>query len=129
MDTQINEMLKRWGAGDRKVESVVFSHLHKELRRLAGRETIDAVCFDLDRHVAQRLATCRQHPAGDRITAVYCYEDIARDTRMNPMKAPPFSFPAHLHEAINGSSIRFFDVVANSGWGDKPLESAKSQPL
>ncbi len=37
MDTQINEMLKRWGAGDRKVESVVFSHLHKELRRLAGR--------------------------------------------------------------------------------------------
>jgi glycosyltransferase involved in cell wall biosynthesis len=50
-------------------------HPWKEILRLAGRESIDAVCFDLDAHVA---ATCRQHPAG--VTAVYCYEDVARDT-------------------------------------------------
>ncbi|HTD67065.1 MAG TPA: glycosyltransferase family 4 protein, partial [Candidatus Limnocylindria bacterium] len=50
-------------------------HPWKELLRLAGRESIDHVCFDLDAHVAAR---CRQHPAG--IRAVYCYEDVARDT-------------------------------------------------
>jgi glycosyltransferase involved in cell wall biosynthesis len=50
-------------------------HPWKEMLRLAGRETIDAVCFDLDAHAA---ATCDQRPAGLR--AVYCYEDIARDT-------------------------------------------------
>jgi len=50
-------------------------HSWTELRRLAGRATIDEVCFDLDAHVA---ATCRQRSAG--LTAVYCYEDIARDT-------------------------------------------------
>jgi glycosyltransferase involved in cell wall biosynthesis len=50
-------------------------HPWNELRRLAGHENIDAVCFDLDAHVA---ATCRQHP--ERIDAVYCYEDIALET-------------------------------------------------
>jgi glycosyltransferase involved in cell wall biosynthesis len=50
-------------------------HPWKELLRLAGRETIDNVCFDLDAHVA---ATCRERPA--RLNAVYCYEDVARDT-------------------------------------------------
>jgi glycosyltransferase involved in cell wall biosynthesis len=50
-------------------------HPWKEMLRLAGRESIDAVCFDLDAHVAE---TCRQRPSGLR--AVYCYEDIARDT-------------------------------------------------
>jgi hypothetical protein len=42
---------------------------------------------------------------------------IASGTEANPMKAPPFSFPAHLHQLINGSSLTFFDVV---GWGDQP---------
>jgi hypothetical protein len=38
------------------------------------------------------------------------------------MKAPPFSFPAHPHEVINGTSIAFLDLVKNSGWGDQPLK-------
>jgi glycosyltransferase involved in cell wall biosynthesis len=50
-------------------------HPWKESLRLAGRESIDTVCFDLDAHVA---ATCREKPSG--ISAVYCYEDIARET-------------------------------------------------
>ncbi len=49
-------------------------HPWTELRRLGGRATIDEVCFDLDAHVT---ATCSQR---SDITAVYCYEDIARDT-------------------------------------------------
>jgi hypothetical protein len=48
-------------------------------------------------------------------------DSIAAGTLANPRKAPPFSFPAHLHEAINGASIAFLDVVANNGWGDQPL--------
>jgi len=51
-------------------------------------------------------------------------ELIAADIRSNPMKAPPFSFPAHVHEVINGSSMTFLDVVKNSGWGDQPLNTA-----
>jgi hypothetical protein len=52
---------------------------------------------------------------------------IAAGTRANPRKAPPFSFPAHLHEAINGSSIAFLDVVANNGWGDQPLPNTTTR--
>lgn len=41
--------------------------------------------------------------------------------RSNPVKAPPFSFPAHIHEVINGTSMTFPDAVKNSDWGDRPL--------
>jgi hypothetical protein len=51
-------------------------------------------------------------------------ESIAAGTRANPTKAPPFSFPAHLHEAINGTSIAFLDVVASNGWGDQPTTTS-----
>jgi hypothetical protein len=41
------------------------------------------------------------------------------------MKAPPFSFPAHLDQLINdGPSFSFLDLVSNSGWGDQPLQTA-----
>ncbi len=43
--------------------------------RLAGRANIDDVCFDLDAHVAAEVQS-----RGHALTAVYCYEDIARDT-------------------------------------------------
>jgi hypothetical protein len=80
----------------------------------------------LDKHVLPAGFAERVHAAWPRHDLGYAIaEDIARDIRANPIKAPPFSFPAHLHEVINGSSIRFLDVVANSGWGDRPLESAK----
>ena len=49
---------------------------------------------------------------------------IAGDIQSNPMKAPPFSFPAHIHEVINGASMTFLDMVKNSGWGDGPLKNS-----
>jgi hypothetical protein len=52
-------------------------------------------------------------------------DTIARGVGANPMKGPPFSFPAHLHGLINGGSLTFFDVVSNSGWGDQQEESAR----
>ena len=84
----------------------------------------------LDKHVLPAGFADRVHATWPRHDLGYAIaEDIARDIRINPMKAPPFSFPAHLHEVINGPSIRFLDVVANSGWGDLPLKGATSQPL
>jgi glycosyltransferase involved in cell wall biosynthesis len=50
-------------------------HPWHELLRVAGAESIDKVCFDLDNYVAAEL--WNQHA---KITGVYCYEDIARDT-------------------------------------------------
>ncbi|MFC7673638.1 HD domain-containing protein [Mycolicibacterium sp. GCM10028919] len=76
-------------------------------------------------------------PAGfaDRVHASWPRHDlgfaiahsIAAGTRANPQKAPPFSFPAHLHEAINGSSVAFLDVVADNGWGDRPLPNTTTR--
>lgn len=66
----------------------------------------------------------------DRVNAAWPRHDlgyaiadlIARDIRADPMKAPPFTFPAHLHQVVNGAAaITFTDVVAGSGWGDAPL--------
>lgn len=45
---------------------------------------------------------------------------IDRGIKANPMKAPPFTFPAHVHELFDGRTPTFFDMIANSGWGDRP---------
>lgn len=64
----------------------------------------------------------RVHAAFPRHNLGYAIaEAIASDVAANPLKAPPFSFPAHLNEIVNGApSISFLDVV---GWGDGPTES------
>jgi HD domain len=64
----------------------------------------------------------RVHAAWPRHDLGYAIAElIASGIRSNPMKAPPFSFPAHINEVINGTSMTFLDVVKNSGWGDRPL--------
>lgn len=50
-------------------------HPAMELRRLAGRSHIDAVCYDLDAYVAAKLP---RHAGTTR--AVYAYEDAALET-------------------------------------------------
>ena len=70
-------------------------------------------------------------PAGfaDRVHATWPRHDlgyaiadsIGRGTRANPEKAPPFSFPAHIHEVINGTSVTFPELVDRAPWGDRPL--------
>lgn len=55
-----------------------------------------------------------RHNVGYAITAA-----IGRDTQANPTKAPPFSFPAHVHQLVNAAPpVTFSDVVAAAGWGD-----------
>jgi hypothetical protein len=56
-----------------------------------------------------------RHNLGFAIT-----EAIARDTQANPMKAPPFSFPAHVDQLVNDAPrLTFAEVVTNAGWGDE----------
>ncbi|BBY17648.1 HD domain-containing protein [Mycolicibacterium litorale] len=66
----------------------------------------------------------RVHAAWPRQDLGFAIADlIAGGIAANPLKAPPFTFPAHLHELLNGSSLTFFDVVRNSGWGDEPVDA------
>ncbi len=47
-------------------------------------------------------------------------ENIARQVHSNPLKGPPLSFPAHLHELIYSTpAVTWFDAVAVSGWNDQ----------
>ena len=86
--------------------------------------TLDISGFDkhrLSAGFAERVhAAWPRHDLGYAIASA-----IAAAIRANPMKAPPFSFPAHLDQLINGgSSPTFLDLVSNSGWGDQPLHVA-----
>ena len=47
-------------------------------------------------------------------------EEIARGTLADPDKAPPFTFPAHVHQLLNGPSVSFTDMVRAAPWGDRP---------
>lgn len=76
----------------------------------------------LEKHLLAAGFAERVHAAWPRQDLGYAIATaIARGTDANPLKAPPFSFPAHLHALINGPSVTFFDLV---GWGDQPLEVA-----
>ena len=68
----------------------------------------------------------RVHSAWPRHNLGYAIaEAIARGTQANPMKAPPFSFPAHIHQLINGARpVTFLDVA---GWGDQPVNEPATQ--
>jgi predicted HD phosphohydrolase len=45
---------------------------------------------------------------------------IAADIVTTPSKAPPFTFPGHVAELLNGPVPSFFDVAAHNGWNDHP---------
>jgi len=78
-----------------------------------------------DKHRLSPGFADRVHAAFPRHDLGYAIaEAIAADAQANPMKAPPLSFPAHLHQLINdGPPLTFLDLVANSGWGDQPVQS------
>lgn len=48
---------------------------------------------------------------------------IAETTLADPAKAPPFTFPAHIHAVVTGSAVDFLDVLANGVWKDQPRRS------
>ncbi|OBG70686.1 MULTISPECIES: HD domain-containing protein [unclassified Mycobacterium] len=97
-----------------------------------------AVChsgIDLDvvgarKELLPRGFADRVHAAWPRHNLGYAISQaIGRDTQRNPGKAPPFSFPAHIHEVVNNApSVRFADLLASHGWGDEmPREFSAAQ--
>ncbi|MEV3901417.1 HD domain-containing protein [Mycobacterium sp. NPDC050551] len=84
------------------------------------------ISLDIDGMDKSRLTAGfaeRVHDAWPRDDLGYAIaRAIDRGVQADPMKAPPFTFPAHVHELFNGRSLTFFDVVANSGWGDRPSQ-------
>jgi hypothetical protein len=48
-------------------------------------------------------------------------EVIAHQVQANPVKAPPLTFPAHVHELIYGINppATFFDRIRSAGWNDR----------
>ena len=130
--------LRERGAGDETVQTVwqaIALHTSVGLAHRFG--TVHAVSqagivLDINGFDKQRLSTGfaeRVHEAWPRHDLGYAIASaIAADTRANPMKAPPFSFPAHLDQLINGGpSFTFLDLVDNSGWGDQPTTMSVSR--
>lgn len=120
--------LREHGMADDRVATVwqsIALHTSVGLAERFGPE--QAVCFagismdvsaiDVDLlspGFAERVhAAWPRHDLGFRLAGA-----IAGGIATNPMKAPPFSLPAHLHELVNGDpSMTFFEFV---GWGDQP---------
>jgi hypothetical protein len=128
--------LREQGFADDRITTVWQSiALHTSIGLGHRFGTEHAVChsgIDLDVSGAQKDNlpvgfADRVHAAWPRHNLGYAItEAIGRDTRANPMKAPPFSFPAHVHQLVNNApSITFTDVVANSGWGDEPVDTTQ----
>nr|WP_228768642.1 HD domain-containing protein [Mycolicibacterium malmesburyense]CRL67197.1 HD domain-containing protein [Mycolicibacterium malmesburyense] len=128
------DFLRRQGLADERITTVwqaIALHTSVGLANRFGPEqavTFNGIALDIngvDKHLLSPGFVDRVHAAWPRHDLGYAIADaIVRDVRANPMKAPPLSFPAHLHELINGPSISFFDLVSGSGWGDQPLRDA-----
>jgi len=83
---------------------------------------------------ADIVGALRQHlsePFTNRVHAAWPRHDLgyalgavlAEQAHRNPAKAPPMTFPAHLHQVMYPSepAVTWFDVVAAAGWGDEPV--------
>ncbi|UGU29388.1 HD domain-containing protein [Mycolicibacterium smegmatis] len=59
-----------------------------------------------------------RHDLGYALAAV-----IAEQAHRNPHKAPPMSFPAHLHQLMypKRPAVSWFDAVETAGWNDRPV--------
>ncbi|CAN5686203.1 hypothetical protein BH09ACT7_BH09ACT7_21830 [soil metagenome] len=84
------------------VTDIVGTHKHLLPEGLAGRV-----------HTAWP-----RHDLGHALAAV-----VAEQAQRNPAKAPPMSFPAHLHQIMYriDSPTTWFDVVDTAGWNDLPV--------
>lgn len=90
-------------------QSVVFNGIRLDIDGVEkGRLSTDLV---------ERInATWPRHDVGYVLPYL-----IAEGARTNPTKAPPLTFPGHLHQLINEAPpLTFFDMVAAAPWGDQP---------
>lgn len=71
----------------------------------------------------------RVHAAWPRHDLGFAFADVlAGQAERNPAKAPPLTFPAHVHQLLYPShaATTWFDLVDAAGWGDRPVERAKA---
>ncbi|PND59137.1 phosphohydrolase [Mycobacterium sp. ENV421] len=72
----------------------------------------------------------RVHAAWPRHGLGYALASVvAEHAHRNPAKAPPMSFPAHLHELMYPAkpSVTWLDLVDAAGWNDQPVAVRESQ--
>lgn len=84
-----------------------------------GADIVGTLRQELPERFTERVhAAWPRHDLGHALGAV-----LAEQAQRNPAKAPPMSFPAHLHQLMYPSepTVTWFDVVAASGWGDRPV--------
>ncbi|MEE6163381.1 MULTISPECIES: HD domain-containing protein [unclassified Mycolicibacterium] len=84
-----------------------------------GTDIVGTHRQQLPERFADRVhATWPRHDLGYALAAV-----VAEQAQRNPAKAPPVSFPAHLHQLMypTQSPATWFDVVEASGWHDQPV--------
>ncbi|WP_197375530.1 HD domain-containing protein [Mycolicibacterium baixiangningiae] len=130
-DAAVRFLLERGVAEDRTRTVWEGIALHTSLGladRFGAEQAVSFFGISLDIDGAEKTLVSadfleRVHAAWPRHDFGYAIADlIAQGTAANPLKAPPFTFPAHLHRLLNGSSITFPDVLENSGWGDQPVD-------
>ncbi|WP_319436942.1 HD domain-containing protein [Mycobacterium sp. RTGN5] len=129
--------LRERGVGEEPVQTVwqtIALHTSVGLaHRFGAVQAVShlGIALDINGFDKQRLSAGfaeRVHAAWPRHDLGYAIAAaIADGTRANPMKAPPFSFPAHLDHLINGGPApTFLDLVSTSGWGDQPVRTVVS---
>lgn len=84
-----------------------------------GTDIVGTLRQHLPERFADRVhAAWPRHDLGHALAAV-----LAEQAERNPAKAPPMSFPAHLHQVMYPATpaVTWLDAVAASGWNDRPL--------
>jgi hypothetical protein len=84
-----------------------------------GTDIIGTHIRQLPEQFADRVhAVWPRHDLGYALAAV-----VAEQAQHNPVKAPPLSFPAHLHQLAHATqpAATWFDLVDAAGWNDRPV--------
>ncbi len=88
---------------------------------------IGADILGLDRQLLPAGFADRVHAAFPRHNLGYALAEVlARQAQDNPAKAPPLSFPSHVHQLIYPAApqLTWFDLVHHAGWNDQPVGHA-----
>jgi len=124
------QFLRDHGVNEDRINTVwqaVALHTSAGLAHRFGTEQavtqlgISADIMGVDKHLLPTGYAEQAHESWPRHDLGYTLaETIARQVHSNPLKGPPLSFPAHLHELFYSTpAVTWFDAVAVSGWNDQ----------
>jgi hypothetical protein len=124
------QFLRDHGMSEDRIETVwqaVALHTSAGLAHRFGTEQavtqlgISADIMGVDKHLLPTGYAEKAHESWPRYDLGYTLaEIIAQQVHDNPLKGPPLSFPAHLHELYYPTAaFTWFDAVAVAGWNDQ----------